>query len=148
VCDMIVADKTARFGVPEVKRSLVPGAGGLFRLPRVLPHNIGMELVLTGDTLTAERAYSLGMVNYLTEKGDAFKQALALAQKIEVNAPIAVQEALKAVHNLKFSNDEDCFTASDGAMKYLSKTDDYKEGPLAFIEKRAPRWTGKRPAKL
>lgn len=148
-CDLLVASKGSKFGVPEVKRSLVPGAGGLFRLPRVLPRNIGMELVLTGDTLDADRAYQFGMINVLTEKGDAFKEALALAQRIEVNAPIAVSEAVQAVHNLTHSSDDDSFTASDAAMRVLSKTEDYKEGPLAFIEKRPPKWTGKRPpAKL
>ena len=79
-CDMVVASTAASFGIPEVKRSLIAGAGGLFRLARVLPRNVAMELAITGDPITAERAYTLGLVNTLCEPGDAVSAALALGR--------------------------------------------------------------------
>src|SRR3954470_14348602 len=90
-CDLVVASTEARFGIPEVKRSLVAAAGGLFRLPRALPRNVAMELALTGDPIDAERAHALGLVNVLTEPGGAVDGALALAERIAVNAPLAVR---------------------------------------------------------
>src|SRR5205814_7952141 len=92
-CDLIVASKQARFGVPEVKRSLVAAAGALFRLPRALPRNIALEMIMTGDPISAERAYEFGLVNDLCEPGDAFDRALALAERITVNAPLAVRKS-------------------------------------------------------
>src|SRR5215210_4576352 len=87
-CDMVVASTQARFGIPEVKRSLVAGAGGLFRLPRALPPAIAMEVVLTGDPISAERAHALGMINELVEPGQALDAAIALAERICANAPL------------------------------------------------------------
>src|SRR5680860_1376855 len=84
-CDLVVASTNARFGIPEVKRSLVAGAGGLFRLPRSLPLNVAMELALTGDPIDAERAYALGFVNVLVDAGGAVDGALALAERICAN---------------------------------------------------------------
>src|SRR5436305_9599127 len=92
-CDMIVASRQAAFGLPEVKRSLVAAAGGLFRLPRALPRNIALEIAMTGDPIDAERAYGFGMVNDLVEPGAAIEGALALAERICANAPIAVRES-------------------------------------------------------
>src|SRR5438309_11919725 len=90
-CDLIVASTQARFGIPEVKRSLVAAAGGLFRLPQALPRNIALELALTGDPIDAERAYAFGLVNVLVEPGQALDGALALAERITANAPLAVR---------------------------------------------------------
>mmetsp|Transcript_12512 Transcript_12512/g.20240 ORF Transcript_12512/g.20240 Transcript_12512/m.20240 type:complete len:257 (+) Transcript_12512:418-1188(+) len=142
-CDLVVASKNARFGVPEVKRSLVAAAGGLFRLPRKLPRAIAMEMLLTGDPIPAQRMHELGFVNALTEKGGALEGAISLAKRIEVNAPLAVREARRVSLETMQATDEVCWKESAAAMKYLSKTPDYKEGPRAFIEKRPPRWTGK-----
>jgi len=142
-CDMIVASKKARFGVPEVKRSLVPAAGGMFRLPRKIPENIAMELLLTGDPMSAERMHSLGLVNLLTEPGEALQGAFDLAKRIEVNAPLAVREARNVALSTVRSDDEFAWKESGASMKRLSKTKDFREGPRAFIEKRAPKWTGK-----
>ena len=89
-CDLIVAARGAKLGVPEVKRSLVAAGGGLLRLPRLLPRAVAMEMVLTGDPLLAERAYELGMVNALAEPGAALETALALAQRITPNAPLGI----------------------------------------------------------
>jgi enoyl-CoA hydratase len=119
-CDMVVASTAARFGVPEVKRSLVPAAGGLFRLPRVLPRNVAMEMMLTGDPISATRAHELGMVNRLVpaEDGPAalMQAALSLAHVINENAPLAVQEAKQLVDSLHHADDEDAFSQS-GAVR-------------------------------
>lgn len=142
-CDLVVASKKSEFGVPEVKRSLVAAAGGLFRLPQKLPTQVAMELVLTGDPLPAERMYQLGFVNILAENGKSLEEAIKLAERIEVNAPLAVRESLNTVKASRGIADAEAFKLSEAAMNRLAKTPDFKEGPLAFIEKRKPRWTGK-----
>lgn len=151
-CDMVVASKKSVFGVPEVKRSLIPGAGGLFRLPRKIPHAIAMELILTGDPMTCERAYQVGLVNQIVQEEGleaCLAAALKLAERVTVNAPLAVQEAKQCVDELAYTgvNDNDAFDRSNMGMAKLFMTPDFREGPKAFIEKRAPKWTGKR-AKL
>ena len=90
-CDLVVASGNARFGIPEVKRALVAAAGGLFRLPRALPRNVALEMGLTGDPISAERAHALGLVNELVEPGAAVDAAIALAERIVTNAPLAVR---------------------------------------------------------
>ena len=127
----------------EVKRSLVPAAGGVFRLPRKLPRHIAMELVLTGDPISAQRAYDLGFINELVEPGKAFEGALALAKRIEVNAPLAVRQGMALVRDGVSATDEEAWQQSKDAMRFLVKTEDYYEGPKAFVEKRDPVWTGK-----
>src|SRR5438067_7641364 len=92
-CDLIVASRAASFGLPEVKRSLAAAAGGLFRLPRILPPAVAMELILTGDPLPAERAHALGLVNELVAPGEVLRAALALAERVSANAPVAVRES-------------------------------------------------------
>lgn len=142
-CDMIVSSSAARFGVPEVKRSLVPAAGGMFRLPRKLPPAIAMELLLTGDPMSAERMHHFGLVNVLTEPGKALEGALALAKRIEVNAPLAVREARNVAIATTYADDAVAWEESAQSIARLFRTPDFKEGPKAFIEKRAPIWTGK-----
>ncbi len=142
-CDLVVASSNARFGVPEVKRSLVAAAGGLFRLPVALPRNIAAELILTGDPISAERAHQFGMVNVLCDAGEAMSAATTLAQRITVNAPLAVRESLGVMKASIGIDDDAAFALSGKAMGRLAKTEDYAEGPLAFIEKRAPEWKGK-----
>jgi enoyl-CoA hydratase len=142
-CDLVVASTNARFGVPEVKRSLVAAAGGLFRLAKVLPRNVAAELVLTGDPISAERAHHFGMVNELCEPGQALTRALALAERIAVNAPLAVRESLAVMRGAEGLSDDEALRLSGQAMGRLSKTEDYAEGPRAFIEKREPQWKGR-----
>lgn len=142
-CDLVVASTAAQFGVPEVKRSLVAAAGGLFRLPVKLPRNVALELILTGDPIGAERAHDLGLVNILTEAGSALEEANALARRITINAPLAVRESLAVVQAADGVSDEEGFKLSGKAMARLYKTEDFREGPLAFIEKRAPEWKGR-----
>ncbi|MEY2403739.1 MAG: enoyl-CoA hydratase [Acidimicrobiaceae bacterium] len=142
-CDLIVASTQARFGVPEVKRSLVAAAGALFRLPRVVPRPIALEMIMTGDPISAERAYHFGLVNDLCEPGEAFEQAKALAERIIVNAPLAVRKSRELSLFTVDADDETGFRLSGEAMIELSQTEDFWEGPKAFIEKRDPVWQGK-----
>lgn len=147
-CDLVVASKKAVFGVPEVKRSLIPAAGGLFRLPRKLPHAVAMELMLTGDPMTVERAYQLGLVNQICEgegREAVMQAAVALAERITVNAPLAVREAKACVDEFVTAalSDQDALVRSTKGMAKLFSTPDFMEGPRAFIEKRAPKWSGR-----
>lgn len=141
-CDLRVASTESVFGIPEVKRSLVAAAGGLVRLPRVLPPAIAMELALTGDTITAERAHHFGMLNAVCAPGDALATAKALADRVLANAPLAVQATRRLVLDAPQQSDREGMRAASEAMAALSSTADYAEGPRAFIEKRPPRWTG------
>jgi enoyl-CoA hydratase len=142
-CDLVVASTAASFGIPEVKRSLVAAAGGLFRLPRLLPRNIALELGLTGDPITAERAFQFGMVNELVEPGQALEAGIALGERIAKNAPLAVRETLRLMIELKDVDDETGFRESGKSMMGLADTEDFWEGPKAFLEKRDPEWKGR-----
>ena len=142
-CDLIVASTKAQFGIPEVKRCLVAAAGGLFRLPRKIPFNIAMELSLTGDPIDAERAHSLGLVNYLTEPGGALERAKELARQIEANAPIAVRASRRVVLAAATEDEAVGFRLSREAFVEAYSSDDSREGLAAFIEKRPPVWAGK-----
>lgn len=142
-CDMAVISDAATMGLPEVKRGLAALAGGLYRLPRALPRALALELIATGDPITAERALAYGLVNRVVPKGEALAAALALAARIAANAPVAVRESL-IVARRAFDLAEDELESASAAMgKRLALTEDYKEGPRAFIEKRDPVWTGR-----
>jgi len=142
-CDLIVASTAARFGQPEVKRSLVAGAGGLVRLPTVLPTKLATYLLLTGDPIDAQRAYELGMVCELTEPGQALAGALAVADRINANAPLAVRRSLAILAAGIDQTFDETFTQGRVALKDLALTEDYHEGLAAFAEKRAPIWQGR-----
>jgi enoyl-CoA hydratase len=142
-CDLVVAARTASFGLPEVKRGLVPTCGGLFRSPRALPLNVARELLLTGDRLDPERAYALGFVNVVTEPGEAVQGALALAARICAVGPVGVRASLRALERTVAERDELGWDATSEATATISASDDMREGVLAFFEKREPRWTGR-----
>lgn len=142
-CDLVVASTAAKFGIPEVKRSLVAAAGGLFRLPRALPRTIAMELALTGDPIDAERAAHFGLVNEVVEPGRAVEAALDLAGRICANAPLAVRESRAIMVDALTAQDDELWRRSLEAMGRLAATEDFKEGPMAFIEKRPPVWQGR-----
>ncbi|MFN0088769.1 MAG: crotonase/enoyl-CoA hydratase family protein [Acidimicrobiales bacterium] len=141
-CDLVVASRTARFGLPEVKRGVMATCGGLFRTPRALPLNIAKEIVLTGDPIGPERASELGLVNRLTEPGGALAEALALAQRICENAPLSVSESLHALEAAVAADDEAAWAATDAATAIVLSSADAKEGAKAFLAKRQPTWTG------
>src|SRR3954465_3110285 len=142
-CDLIVAARGAKLGIPEVKRSLVAAGGALLRLPQRLPYGIAMELALTGDPIEAARAHARGVVNRLAEPGGAVDAALELAAKIAPNAPLAL-DATKRILQAQRDWSEDEFWAKQGEISgpvFVSQ--DAQEGAKAFAEKRDPVWQGK-----
>lgn len=141
--DLIVAATNAQFGLPEVKRGLVAGSGGMLRLPRRLPYHIAMEVILTGDMLSAERAYHYGLVNRLTEPGKALDGALALARSIADNGPLAVQTAKSIVAQGGDWEQDGMFDRQRSLIAHIFASADAKEGATAFAEKRKPVWQGK-----
>lgn len=143
-CDLVVASRTAVFGIPEVKRNLVAAAGGLFRLPRKIPRNVAMELALTGRLdFPAERAHHFGWVNVLCDEGQALEAAMKLAGQICENAPLAVRESRRIVLEATDQPDEIGWRMSGEGIGKMFGTEDFNEGLAAFVEKRAPRWKGR-----
>ena len=142
-CDLIVAAREAKLGIPEVKRSLVAAGGALLRLPRRVPYGIAVELALTGDTITAERAYELGLVNRLADPGQALVVALELAEHIAALAPIPVRESLAAIDALYADADRTGWAATAQARDRARSSADAEEGVAAFLERRPARWTGR-----
>ena len=142
-CDLRVAVPQARFGLPEVKRGLIASAGGLYRLPRALPQAMALEMILTGDPIPAERAFALGMVHALAERDGLIAAAQALAARITVNAPVAVRHSLGVARQALDMSDAQLMAESARAQQQNMTSEDFKEGPRAFIEKRAPVWTGR-----
>jgi enoyl-CoA hydratase/carnithine racemase len=141
-CDMIVCGEKTVFALPEVKRSLIAGAGGVYRLPRALPRVVALELIATGDPIDSQRAYNLGMVNRVVADNTVRDEAIKLAGKICENAPVAVCESLSIARAVAEQPEKELQAQVMGAFGKLNKTRDFQEGPLAFMEKRAPRWSG------
>ena len=142
-CDLVVASTTARFGLPEVAIGVVPTCGALFRAPHGFPLNLARQLVLTGEPISARRAYEAGFVNILTEPGQAVEQAIELANRICKNAPVAVQASLAAINDLIGSGDAAGWEATKAAITRITTSEDGAEGIRAFLEKRPPVWTGR-----
>jgi enoyl-CoA hydratase len=140
--DLIVAARDSVFGIPEVKRGLVAGGGGLLRLPERIPYAIAMELALTGDTLSAERAHALGLVNVLAEPGKVLEAAIALAEKITANGPLAVAATKRIITESRGWGRDTMFAEQVKILMPIFNSNDAKEGAIAFAEKRQPRWTG------
>jgi enoyl-CoA hydratase len=141
-CDIIVASEEAKFGLPEPKRGLVAGAGGVMRLPQRIPYHIAMEIALTGDHFPASRLYELGLVNHVTPAGGALAKALELAKKIAGNAPLALAATKRVmVESADWSRDE-MFKKQGEIINPVFGSKDAMEGAAAFAEKRAPQWKG------
>jgi enoyl-CoA hydratase len=142
-CDLIVAARGAKLGIPEVKRSLVAAGGALLRLPRRIPYHVAMELALTGDPITAERASELGLVNRLAEPGDAVQTALGLAAEIAVNAPLALIASKRIMQEQYDWSAAEMWEAQSAISDPVFVSEDAREGATAFAEKRPPVWRGR-----
>ena len=141
-CDLIVAARDARLGIPEVKRGLVAAAGGLLRLPNRISYHAAMELALTGDPIDVERAYSLGLVNVVAEPGGALDAALELAARIAANAPLALAASKSIVRDAVDWSEEEGWDRMGEAVLPVMTSADAMEGAIAFAEKRPPAWKG------
>lgn len=141
--DIIVAAKTAKLGIPEVKRGLVAAGGGVLKLAKTMPYGAAMELALTGDFLDAERAQQLGLVTRVTEEGKALEGALELAKRIAANGPLAVKASKQLVSRSIKWIDKELLELQREVIDPVFKSEDATEGATAFAEKRAPQWKGR-----
>jgi len=142
-CTMRLASQTAKLGQPEVKLGIIPGYGGTQRLPRLVGKGVAMQLVLTGETISAQEAHRIGLVNEVTAPADLIPRAEAIAQKIIANAPLAIQYAMEAVnHGLDLTQAEGLYLEAT-LFGVCCATEDKTEGTTAFLEKRAAQFKGK-----
>ena len=139
-CDLIIATSKAKFGLPEVKRGLVALAGGVIRLPRVIPYHIAKEMILTGEPIDTQRAYALGLINKIVEPNDLLTAAKNMAELIALNSPNALKASLNIANKTFDCCEEELFHLCKQTMAELITHPDYVEGPKAFIEKRRPVW--------
>lgn len=142
-CEMVIASTAAWFGLPEAKYGLIAAAGGVNRLSAMLPRAIANEMIATGDAIDAARAFHLGLVNQVVEPGEALGAAIALAERVAANSPLAVQYALQAGRASAALPDGAGRMIVAERFAALRLTDDFAEGPRAFVEKRPPVWTGR-----
>ncbi len=142
-CDLIVAPEGGKIGIPEVKRSLIALAGGLVRLPKLLGKNAALELAMTGEPFSVERMYQLGLVNRVVPADQVVSTALELAEKINEAAPLAVRASRQAIIESDGLDEEAAFARGVELVSPVFRSADFSEGPLAFIEKRAPNWKAK-----
>lgn len=142
-CDMVVAADHAKFGIPEAQRGLIAGGGGLIRLPKRVPLTIAYEMALTADPIDAQRAYELGLVNRVVPGDQVLDAAIALAERIAKNAPLAVRVSKSVIKQATELNEEASWTVNDEAFGLIGRSADALEGAVAFAEKREPNWQGK-----
>lgn len=141
--DLVVAKESVVFGLPEVKRGLIAGAGGVFRIAEQLPRKVALELLFTGESMPAADALRWGLINQVVADGTELEAALALAERITVNAPLAVQASKRVAYGADdgvVPADEPGWNRTNREFSVLLKSEDAKEGPLAFAEKRQPVW--------
>ncbi len=142
-CDLAVAAENAQFGIPEVRRGLVAAAGGLIRLPRMIPRRFALELALTGASIGAGRAYEMGLVNRITPPGEALEGALEIARQIMANGPLAVATSKSVILESADWPSDKMFAHQADIVVPIFSSADAQEGAAAFAEKRPPRWQGK-----
>jgi enoyl-CoA hydratase/carnithine racemase len=142
-CDLIVASERARFGLPEVRRGIIAGAGGLQRLPQLIPPMRALELILTGRPIDAAQAHALGLVNHLVPAGEALPRALELAAEIAANAPIAVRESLAVARVAIGASEAQAWARAEESWPRILGSEDAAEGPRAFAEGREAVWQGR-----
>ena len=142
-CDLVVAADHATFGIPEAKRGLIAAAGGLIRLPKRIPVTVALELALTGDPMDAARAYALGLVNRVVPRAQLLDEAMALAERIAENAPLAVRHSKDVMRRALDVSDAEAWKINGEAVAVVFASADAMEGPVAFAEKRRPNWRGK-----
>jgi enoyl-CoA hydratase len=142
-CDLVVAAAHATFGIPEAKRGLIAGAGGLIRLPKRLPMALALELAMTGDPIDAERAQALGLINKVVPAESLLEEATALAERIAANAPLAVRYSKSVMKRAAELPESEGWAINAEAVGVVFSSADAMEGPVAFAEKRAPNWQGK-----
>ena len=142
-CDLIVAARGAKLGIPEVKRSLVAAGGALLRLPHRIPYHAAMEMALTGDPISAERGHDLGLVNRLSEPGAAVDDAIELAETVAKNAPLALAASKRIVLESPGWSDDEAWQRQGEIAGPVFVSEDAREGATAFAEKREPAWKGR-----
>ena len=142
-CDMVVAAENAKFGCTEVGLGIIASTGGIVRLARDINRKDCMELLLTGKKIKAPEAKALGLINYVVPAEEVLDRAIELAEECLKNAPLALKWTKFIVHAADQMSEEDAMRFSDAAYRFLEKTEDGIEGPAAFVEKRAPHWTGR-----
>jgi enoyl-CoA hydratase/carnithine racemase len=142
-CDLVVAAEHATFGIPEAKRGLIAGAGGLIRMPKRLPMAVALELAMTGDPIDAERARALGLVNKVVPAASLLDEAVALAERIAANAPLAVRYSKSVMKRAADVPESEGWKINQEAVGIVFSSADAMEGPVAFAEKRPPNWQGK-----
>jgi enoyl-CoA hydratase len=139
-CDLVVAGRTARFGVPEVTRSLVAAAGAALLLPQRIPRAVALELLLTGAPVDAERAVAVGLVNRVVDDGGVLEAALELATAIAGNGPLAVAATKRIVHSAPSWSPDEAWARQEELVRPVFESEDAREGAAAFAERRAPVW--------
>jgi enoyl-CoA hydratase len=142
-CDLIVAAKGVKMGIPEVNKGLFAAGGALFRLPERVPYGVAMEMALTSDPITSEQAHELGLVTRLADPGKAAEVALELAERIAKNAPLAVAASKQILRKTRGVTEEEAWKIQAPLMARVFTSEDAKEGPRAFAEKREPNWSGR-----